>query len=117
MAKPTSEAAWLGAFAAIVWTFPIVALFALLYRFPIPFAGYMTGPAAVPPAMLAVLFYGALGGVFVQLLAGLGAGVAAWWWARPNRSRSNRYAVALAALAAVPGVLLLAVLDHLIGPW
>src|SRR5258706_10137538 len=50
------RAALLGAFLTIGLAFPSAALLALAYRFPVPFAGYESGMAAVPHAILAVAF-------------------------------------------------------------
>jgi hypothetical protein len=45
---------WLaGATVAIAASFPLAALVALVFRFPIPFGSYMSGPDAVVPALFA----------------------------------------------------------------
>src|SRR5207247_11256801 len=60
-----------GALATILLAFPFAAVCAIVFRFPVPFAGYESGWSAMPHALAAVRFYGALGGF--PLLAFLGA--------------------------------------------
>ena len=106
-----------GAAIAVGATFPIAALVALVFRFPIPFGSYMSGIGAVIPALFAAAFYGIIGGFMVQaLLGGLGGGLAAAATV-VDRRRAWRRCVTFATLAAFPGVLLLSILDWLIGPW
>ena len=106
-----------GAAMAVAVTFPLAALVALVFRFPIPFGSYMSGIAAVVPALFAVAFYGIIGGFMVQaLLGGLTGGLAASA-AIADRRRAWRLCATSATLAALPGVLILSILDWLIGPW
>jgi len=106
-----------GALWAVALAFPLAAVCALLYRFPVPFAGYETGPAAVPGALVAVAFYGVLGGFPVLLAAGALGGAVAYVVGRPDAQRVRRLALAVAGLVATLGVGFMAVLDKLIGPW
>jgi hypothetical protein len=53
---------------AVGLVFPFAALCGLVYRFPVPFAGYLSGVMAMPLALLAVVVYGILGG-FPALMA------------------------------------------------
>ncbi len=106
-----------GALWATALAFPLAGICALLYRFPVPFAGYETGPAAVPAALLAVLFYGLLGGFPALLAAGALGGATAYSLGRPDAQRVRRLTLTLAGLVATLGVGLLAILDKLIGPW
>ena len=101
---------------AMLGAFPVAALFALLYRFPVPLAGYLSGLDAVGPSVIGVVVYGALGGF--PLLGALGAigGAIAYNGARP-RQASRRLLFGIAAGADVLGVGTLAVLDKIIGPW
>lgn len=87
-------------------------------RFPVPFAGYLSGPSAILPALIAILFYHVLmGGFIVQaLLGGLG-GLFAEYLASPNTKLVKRFCVVLSTIGASFGVLMLAILDKLIGPW
>jgi hypothetical protein len=102
-----------GALIAILASFPLAALTALVFRFPIPFGGYVSGPEAVGPVLYAVGFYGLLGGFFVQAVVG---GVAALVASRSAPRGSMRW-VAAAVAAAWAGVLLLSILDWIIGDW
>ena len=103
-----------GAAIAVAATFPLAALVALVFRFPIPFGTYMTGPGAVVPALMAAGFYGVLGGFPVQAILGGIAGVMASRTAAPDRRRA---VLTYSVLAALPGVLILSTLDWVIGPW
>jgi hypothetical protein len=106
-----------GAIIGVLASFPLAALCALLFRFPIPFAGYQSGAGAVLPAMIAVLFYGVLGGFVVQgVLGGIG-GVLGARLKSPDQRQVRARAWAFSVSAAAVGVLLLSVLDLLIGPW
>lgn len=95
-------------------TFPLAAIVALVFRFPIPFGSYLSGPRAVVPALFGAAFYGVLGGFVVQALLGGIAGVIASRSGAPDRRRA---VLTYAVLAALPGVLILSVLDWIIGPW
>ena len=106
-----------GAFWAVALAFPLAATCALLYRFPVPFAGYETGLTAVPGAILAVVFYGVLGGFAALLAAGALGGAAAYALGRSDVQRVRWLTLAFAGLMALLGVGLLAVLDKFIGPW
>lgn len=63
-----------GAFWAVGLAFPLAAACALVYRFPVPMAGYANGPTSVPRVLLSVVFYGLLGGFPALLAAGAAAG-------------------------------------------
>ncbi len=60
---------------AALFMFPAAALVAVVFRFPIPMAGTVSGPSGAWDAMLATIFYGLAGGFLVVpvLAAGLGA--------------------------------------------
>ena len=103
-----------GAAIAVAATFPLAAIVALVFRFPIPFASYMSGPRAVVPALFGAAFYGVIGGFVVQALLGGIAGVMASRSGAPDRRRA---VLTYSVLAALPGVLILSVLDWIIGPW
>jgi len=93
-------------------------LCALLFRFPVPFAGYISGYRAVPLSVLAVAFYGLLFGGFV-VVGALGAigGIVAHRLHQPDLGDVRRWTRGLAGFAAVLSVMVLAVLDKFIGPW
>ena len=103
---------------AVLGAFPVAALVALVFRFPIPFSGYGSGPEAVLPSLVAVLFYGALFGGFL-LLAVLGAvgGLIACFIGKHDGKRTFRLTWAFALLVDLLAMLTLAVLDKIIGPW
>lgn len=106
-----------GALWAVALAFPLAAICVLIYRFPVPFSGYESGLAAIPAALLAVVFYGLLGGFPALLVAGALGGATAYGLGRPNAHRVHWLTVTLAGLVATIGVVILAVLDKLIGPW
>jgi hypothetical protein len=106
-----------GAASAVLLAFPLAAICAILYRFPVPFAGYESGIGAVPHVLMAVVFYGILGGFPLLAAAGALAGLAAHQKAEPDPRAVRRLALTFGALAALVPVVLLAVLDKLIGQW
>ena len=75
------------------------------------------GLEAVVPAMIAVAFYGSLGGFVVQVVLGGTAGVLAARIGAPDRRRAWIRCVTFSVLASLAGVLMLSILDRLIGPW
>lgn len=105
----------------IVWSlvlaFPLAALCALIFRFPVPFAGYESGLSAVPRALFAVVFYGVIGGFAV--LAGIGAisAVLANKFRVSQPDAARRLTFMFAASGTALAVMALAVLDKIIGPW
>ncbi len=106
-----------GALWSLVSTFPVTALLALFFRFPVPFAGIDGGPSQVIPAMFALLFYGVLmGGFFLVGFCGGLAGAVAWLLASTS---GHRRGLQRCLSIAVTFVLLfvLATLDWYIGPW
>ena len=106
-----------GVASAVLLAFPLAAICAILYRFPVPFAGYESGIGAVPHVMIAVVFYGVLGGFPLLAAAGALAGCVAHKRAEPDPRAVRRLALTFGAAAALVAVLLLAVLDKLIGAW
>lgn len=96
----------------------MAAACALVFRFPVPFAGYMSGIDAVRPALSAVWFYGAsLGGFLVQAVLGGLAGVLAQRCAAGDRQRTLRLCLVFSVVGSAVGVFALAILDQIIGPW
>jgi len=107
-----------GPLTSIVATFPLAALCAFVFRFPVPFMGYMSGADAVGPALWAVVFYGVLfGGFVVQGLLGWLGGLAAERWGAPDRLSVARLTMCLGIMASAIGVFTLSILDKFIGPW
>ena len=115
--RTLSSAVLRGALGTSVLTFPLAALCALVYRFPVPFTGYMSGPSAMPAAVFAVLFYGLIGGVVITWGAGALGGAAAYYARRPVKERIDRLTLIIATVLAAIAVLTLAVLDKFIGDW
>ena len=113
---------WKSALAGATWsvisTFPIAAVTAVLFRFPVPFVGYLSGITAVVPAMFAVLFYGVVFGglVLLGVLGAIGGFISAMTL-RHDRRRCKLATRAWALFVSAMGVLTLAVLDKIIGPW
>lgn len=116
-ATPIWRTSLAGALWSVVAVFPIAALMALLFRFPVPFAGIRSGPAAIVPAMFAVLFYGVfMGGLILVAIGGLVAGACASLIGGSNLNR-RRIQRCLSILVAFVLVFLLATLDWYIGNW
>lgn len=107
----------IGAVIATLGAFPVAALVALVFRFPIPFSGYESGFQAVIPSLFAVCFYGLLGGFVVLPCLGAMAGFLA------HRSGSSDNKVILyrtlgfALVADLLAAMTLAVWDKIYGPW
>jgi hypothetical protein len=116
-APTLGEAARLGALWSFVFAFPAAALVVAFFRFPVPFAGYVSGFGAIPSAMLAVIFYGLFGGFIVLGGLGAAAGMLAYRLRRPDRQSMRRWTFGLAAFAALLCAIVLAILDKFIGPW
>jgi hypothetical protein len=107
-----------GAIVGIVSTIPLVILCALVFRFPVPFAGYLSGPAAIFPALIGLFFYGVLfGGFIVQAILGGIGGLLAEHFASTDKHDIKRLCNLLSTIGASFGVLTLALLDKIIGPW
>jgi hypothetical protein len=110
------RAAFIGAAWAVGAAFPLAAITALVYRFPIPFADYASGPSAIPGALIATVFYGLLGGfVVLAVLGGLG-GTALHHVMRTSAKRLMLIR-GWSIIVAATSVVLLSVLDKIIGPW
>ena len=97
--------------------FPIAAIIGLVFRFPIPLGGYLSGVDAIVPSMFAVLFYSFFGLLPAVFLCGVVAGA----FIPKGRSGSsvipNRYEFAASSVAALIPLGVLSVLDKIIGPW
>ena len=107
-----------GSMCSVLSAFPIAGFVALVYRFPVPLLGYLSGREAVLPAMIGVLVYGVLLGGFV-LLGGMGALIAFAVQKCPISNPKHRsWIVAIAAVVGTLGcMMLLSTLDKIIGPW
>jgi hypothetical protein len=107
----------LGAAVATVGVFPAAAAVALVYGFPVPFAGKLGGIAAIVPAMLAVVFYGVIGGFLVVPPLGALAGFVAGRVNAGNAEGAKRATVIASLAVSLACAVLLAILDLIIGPW
>ena len=116
-AWPTVRAGLTGALLSVGLAFPAAMLLMLVYRFPVPFVGYESGVAALPHAVVAVAFYGVLGGFLALGLAGTAAGVAIHRSAARSGRRWLPPTIAAAAGIAFIAALGMSVLDKVIGQW
>ena len=107
----------LGCLLAVLGAFPVAALVALVFRFPIPFTGYCSGPGAVLPSFVAVLIYGCIGGFPLLAVRGAVGGLIAYLIGRPDGKKTFRLTLAFTVVVDVLATLTLAVLDKIIGPW
>ena len=99
-------------------TYPAAAVFALFFRFPVPFGGYVSGPSGATLSPLAVTIYGVMfGGFVIQGLLGGVAGGLAERRGGGSRRLTWRLCILYGLAASLPGVALLATLDKIIGPW
>ena len=106
-----------GTLWSLVSAFPITALMALFFRFPVPFGGIEGGPSRVIPAMFALLFYGVLAGGFVFIgICGAFAGFVAWRFA-PTAHQQRRIQRCLSMGFTFVLLFVLATLDWYIGAW
>jgi hypothetical protein len=100
-------------------TFPLAALIGLFFRFPVPFAGYLSRPDAIVPSMVAVLLYSCSWFGVLQAAFVLGAIAGAF---RPGGAFGNsyiptKYDFIASSVAALIPILVLSVLDKFVGPW
>ncbi len=114
---PVWQAIFGGGLISVLSAFPIAAILVSVFRFPIPFGGYVSGPKYIFMAMIAVLMYGiALGGFL--LLAAVGAIAGAVGRAAGSTiKRQRRIGWLLSLIASFLLLLLLATLDWFIGNW
>ena len=104
-------------FYAIVGAFPLAALVALVFRFPIPFAGYRSGFEAVGPALIAVLIYELIGGFIVLGLLGAVGGGVVYFRQRTSPKLLRRKLLYVAGAIDFVVVMIMAGLDFIVGPW
>jgi len=105
-----------GAIAALLASLPIAVVFAVIYRFPIPFVGYVHGIENIRTVPIAWIFYNLFGG-FIVLLGG-GAIIGTIVGSRfENDAKKNVMIVLWSAIFAMCCVAVLSVLDKIIGPW
>lgn len=105
---------------AIVAFAPFAAVCGLVYRFPVPFVGYLSGWNAVRAIPLVIFFYGILLGGFLAL-AGLATLISLCLRAsssgRGGSADSFSVGVGAGLATAAIGVAVLANWDLIYGPW
>jgi hypothetical protein len=106
-----------GAATGVLSSILLAALVGTCFRFPVPFAGYQHGPGHIPEFLVAAVLYLVAGGVVPQAVMGSFAGALAFQITRLRGGSAYRLAMALAITCALPGVLLLSMLDWMIGHW
>lgn len=106
-----------GVLLAIASTFPLTVLIAFIFRFPVPFVGYMSGPAAVIPALTGLAVYGGLLGGFI--LVGVAGGLAGLLATVMVDDAVHRVWLirCLSVGSSLMILLLFSILDRIIGPW
>lgn len=108
----------LGIVCAVGSSFPLAAMTALVYGFPVPFAGHLRGPGALVPSLIAVMVYGTLTGGFVVLAAAGTLSALVGGKLFPLETDNAKLVTAvLSILASALGVMVLATLHLIIGPW
>jgi hypothetical protein len=115
--KLATTAVVVGAFGAILGAFFIAPLVGLVFRFPVPFRGYVSGPAAIGPSIFAVLFFEFEGGFPIFAILGAIGGGIAYAIGRPKTKFVLFLSLGFALTIDLLASLLMAVLDKLIGPW
>jgi hypothetical protein len=108
--------AW-GIAASVLLAFPMAAICALAFRFPVPFSGYESGVSAIPRAMVAVFMYGMVGGFGVLAVWGGIAGFVADRLEPADTGRARLLTLLLASSGSAIAVVTMAILDKLFGPW
>jgi hypothetical protein len=96
---------------------PVGGFLALVYRFPIPFAGYGSGIQSVGYAMGAVIFYGFIGGFPLLALTGALTGALVSHFKSPPLSHPWKDLLLPSLGVDLILLFILSVLDKVIGPW
>ena len=102
---------------AIVATIPIAALLGLVFRFPVPFNGYMSGPSAFFMSMFGAAFYGLVFGGWI--VVGTAGGLFTWVARALCKNEQTALVVSrvLSVLVALVGCAVMSTLDWIIGPF
>jgi hypothetical protein len=115
-ARSSGSLSALGAVSAVAAAFPLAALTALVYQFPVPFVGPVSGLSGAASALFGLFFYGLLGGFILLPLLGAAGGLFLQLLA-PNHPHLGRLTCGWGILIAATAVISLAVLHRIIGPW
>lgn len=103
------------------WTYlvayPVAALLGLVFRFPVPFAGYLSGFQAVLPSFVAVLFYSLFGLLPALITCGAIAGSIIPLNRVGLRVWPSKFELLLSSVASIIPLGILSILDQIIGPW
>jgi hypothetical protein len=114
----------------ILWVFlgilPSALIVATLYRFPVPFRGYIRGWDLFQEGpntsieliwllLQAIIYYIFWGGFILLAILGTIAGLLGWRLGKSDRT--NRYVRNIALGLAFATAVVLSVLDKIIGPW
>ncbi|MGE5519003.1 MAG: hypothetical protein ACM3VS_03675 [Candidatus Dadabacteria bacterium] len=109
------------ALKTIFWTwllcFPLAAIVAFVYRFPIPFSEYESGISAVPKALGAVIFYTIMGGFIVIPILGWVAYLLGNQMGNADDKEQRKWQFIFSLVFALSSIILMSVLDKIIGPW
>ena len=114
---PRMRCGLLGMFWAVILVFPLAPFIALFFRFPIPFAGYQSGPQGFAHSVFAVMLYGLIGGFPLLLWVGAICGLLCNRIAGADLQRAQRLLFRLVLACDFVLLMILAVLDKIIGPW
>jgi len=112
-----TKGAFFGAVFAVLGAFPAAALVGLVYRFPIPMAGYASGFEAIFPSVIAVIFYGVLGGFAILSVLGAIGGSIAYSLGMPNDRVKLKATLVVAFVIDLLAAIFMAILEWFIGPW
>jgi hypothetical protein len=105
----------MGIFWTLFLAIPMAGLIALVYRFPVPLSGYVSGFVGMFLAMLGAIFYFLMGGFLVLPLLGALAGWSAHNIAAKRQADPQKLIVAFSAVAAFCAAFPLAILDKILG--
>ena len=112
-----SKAVTLGILSSFCSAFIATLLVTVFYRFPVPFAEqYATGREDAFTALLALLFYGILGGFIVVLAIGLLSSHLVCRFSS-TEGKMKLEIIGISASVNLLAVILLSTLDKIIGPW
>ena len=119
--------ALIGFTTAVLASLLVAIVFAFLFRFPIPFVGYIGPFTELSPYSLGVLktieavviawwFYGILGGYIILGFGGITTGLYLGHKYADATNKNNMVVIWSTVISAIP-VFVLSILDFLVGPW